>query len=152
MNPRRSPETAIKPGTSASHAPNSGHQKSAFGHYRWVICALLFFAATINYIDRQVIGILKPTLVEKFGWSDERIYSSIVFSFQFAYALGFMFAGRVMDTLGVRRGCALPSVLGGRGAMPPGASNWTTLPLPVLNLDMKTGFAFVTLGGAAVGF
>src|SRR5215207_4904849 len=72
------------------------------GRYRWVICALLFSAATINYIDRQVIGILKPTLVEKFGWSDERIYSSIVFSFQFAYALGFIFAGRVMDSLGVR--------------------------------------------------
>src|SRR5947208_10507635 len=77
------------------------------GNYRWVICALLLFAAVINYIDRQVIGILKPTLVQTFGWTDERIYSSIVFSFQFAYALGFMFAGRVMDTIGVRRGFAL---------------------------------------------
>ena len=57
------------------------------GYYRWHICALLFFAATINYVDRQVIGILKPTLTEAFGWNDERIYSSIVFSFQLAYAI-----------------------------------------------------------------
>ena len=73
------------------------------GSFRWVIRALLLFAAVINYVDRQVIGILKPTLVEKFGWNDDRIYASIVFSFQFADALGFMAAGRVMDTLGVRR-------------------------------------------------
>jgi ACS family hexuronate transporter-like MFS transporter len=122
------------------------------GNYRWVICALLFFAATINYIDRQVIGILKPTLVEKFGWSDERIYSSIVFSFQFAYALGFIFAGRVMDSLGVRRGFALAIVLWSLAAMAHGAADWvTTLTLPVLNLDAKAGFAVVTLGGAAAG-
>ncbi len=122
------------------------------GNYRWVICALLFFAATINYIDRQVIGILKPTLVEKFGWSDERVYSSIVFSFQFAYALGFMFAGRVMDTLGVRRGFALAIILWSMAAMAHGAADWvTTLTLPVLNLDAKSGFAVVTLGGAAAG-
>jgi ACS family hexuronate transporter-like MFS transporter len=81
------------------------------GRYRWVICALLFVATTINIIDRQVIGILKPTLVEKFGWADHRIYSSIVFTFQFAYALGFVFAGRVMDTLGVRRGLALALIV-----------------------------------------
>ncbi len=131
-------------------APSSLH--SRVGNYRWVICALLFFAATINYIDRQVIGILKPTLVEKFGWSDERIYSSIVFSFQFAYALGFMFAGRVMDTLGVRRGFALAIVLWSLAAMAHGAADWvTTLTLPVLNLDAKTGFTMVTLGGAAAG-
>ncbi|HEY0552463.1 MAG TPA: MFS transporter [Verrucomicrobiae bacterium] len=122
------------------------------GHYRWVICALLFFAATINYIDRQVIGILKPALVKEFGWSDERIYSSIVFSFQFAYALGFMFAGRVMDTLGVRRGFALAIVLWSIAAMAHGAADWVTkLTVPVLNLDAKTGFAVVTLGGAAAG-
>ena len=123
------------------------------GNYRWVICALLFFAATINYIDRQVISILKPTLVEKFGWSDERIYSSIVFSFQFAYALGFIFAGRVMDTLGVRRGFALAIVLWSIAAMAHGAADWIgSLTLPVLNLDAKTGFAIITLGGAAAGF
>ena len=54
---------------------------------RWVICALLFFATTVNYIDRQVIGLLKPTLTEEFGWS-ERDYANIVFAFQAAYAIG----------------------------------------------------------------
>src|SRR5262245_65435952 len=74
---------------------------------RWLICGLLLFAAIINYIDRQVIGILKPTLVQEFGWNDERIYSSIVFTFQLAYAIGFIFAGRFMDDVGVRRGFGL---------------------------------------------
>jgi ACS family hexuronate transporter-like MFS transporter len=121
--------------------------------YRWVICALLLFAAIINYVDRQVIGILKPTLVEKFGWSDERIYASIVFSFQFAYALGFMFAGRVMDTLGVRLGFALAIVLWSLAAMAHGTADLLGgFQVPVLNLDAKTGFAFITLGGAAAGF
>src|SRR5215207_1236346 len=73
------------------------------GHLRWVICALLFFAATINYIDRQVIGILKPTLQAQFGWS-EVDYADIIFAFQLAYAVGFLVAGRMMDRLGARVG------------------------------------------------
>jgi MFS transporter, ACS family, hexuronate transporter len=126
--------------------------QSRAGYYRWVICALLLFAAIINYIDRQVIGILKPTLVQTFGWSDERIYASIVFSFQLAYALGFMAAGRVMDTLGVRRGFALAVTLWSFAAMAHGAATWVTgLKLPVLNLDAKAGFTMLTLTGAAAG-
>ena len=62
-------------------------------HTRWVICAMLLFAATINYMDRQIISILKPTLAAQFGWSDERIYAGIVFAFQFAYALGMLLTG-----------------------------------------------------------
>src|SRR5215510_4767301 len=80
------------------------------GNYRWMICGLLFLAATINYIDRQVIGILKPTLQTQFGWS-EIDYSDIVFAFQLAYAIGFLFAGRVMDKLGTKRGFALALVI-----------------------------------------
>ena len=76
------------------------------GSFRWVICGLLFLAATINYVDRQVIGILKPTLQAQFGWS-EIDYADIVFAFQLAYAIGFLFAGRVMDLLGIKRGFAL---------------------------------------------
>ena len=117
-----------------------------------MICVLLLFAAIINYIDRQVIGILKPTLVETFGWTDERIYSSIVFSFQFAYALGFLVAGRVMDAIGVRRGFALAVTLWSLAAMAHGAAGWVvTWRLPMLNLDANTGFAIVTLTGTAVG-
>ena len=73
--------------------------------YRWTICALLFFATTINYVDRQVLGILAPTLQHELGWS-ETDYSSIVSWFTLAYALGFLFAGRMMDRIGVKLGFA----------------------------------------------
>jgi MFS transporter, ACS family, aldohexuronate transporter len=75
----------------------------ALSRYRWTICALLFFATTINYIDRQVLGILAPTLQRELGWS-ETDYGSIVSWFTLAYALGFLFAGRMMDRIGVRLG------------------------------------------------
>lgn len=75
-------------------------------HLRWYICTLLFFAATINYLDRQVIGILKPTLEKEFGWT-EIDYSNIVFWFQTAYALGLLLVGRVMDWMGTRKGFSL---------------------------------------------
>ena len=76
------------------------------GRYRWVICFLLFLAATINYIDRQVIGLLKPTLQQQFGWS-EIDYADIVFSFQLAYAIGLLLAGRFIDRVGTRIGFAI---------------------------------------------
>ncbi len=76
------------------------------GKFRWVICTLLFFAATVNYIDRQVIGILKPTLATDFGWS-ELDYSWIVFAFQTAYAIGLLFVGKLMDKIGTKIGFAL---------------------------------------------
>jgi MFS transporter, ACS family, hexuronate transporter len=86
------------------------------GHRRWVICALLFFAATINYVDRQVIGLLKPTLQAQFGWS-EIDYADIVFAFQLAYAVGLLMAGRLMDRLGARVGFALAIVVWSLAAM-----------------------------------
>src|ERR1700742_3408966 len=79
---------------------------SPIAHYRWVICALLFFAATINYLDRQVIATLKPTLQKEGIW-DENGYSWVVFTFQGAYAIGLLLAGRVMDWLGTRKGFSL---------------------------------------------
>ena len=85
-------------------------QPAVRGHVRWVICALLFFAATINYVDRQVIGILKPTLQAQFGWS-EIDYADIIFAFQLAYAGGFLIAGRMMDRIGARLGFAIAIVL-----------------------------------------
>ena len=86
------------------------------GYYRWYVCGLLFFASVINYIDRQVIGILKPTLQQQFGWS-ELDYGDIVFSFQLAYAIGFLFAGRLMDSLGTRVGFAIAIVVWSVAAM-----------------------------------
>jgi MFS transporter, ACS family, hexuronate transporter len=80
------------------------------GRQRWVICTLLFFAATVNYVDRQVIGILKPTLAAEFGWT-ETDYSWIVFSFQTAYALGLLFVGNLMDKFGTKKGFSFSIVL-----------------------------------------
>jgi ACS family hexuronate transporter-like MFS transporter len=80
------------------------------GYYRWVICGLLFFATTINYVDRGVVGILKTTLQGEFGWN-EIDYSNIVFAFQSAYAIGLMLAGRMMDRLGTKAGYALALVV-----------------------------------------
>jgi ACS family hexuronate transporter-like MFS transporter len=80
------------------------------GRVRWLICALLFLATTINYIDRQVIGILKPELTRIFGWS-EIDYSNIVFAFQAAYAAGYALSGRALDFVGVRAGYAIVVVL-----------------------------------------
>ena len=73
--------------------------------YRWTICALLFVATTINYVDRQVLGILAPTLQRELHWT-EADYGDIVSWFSFAYAFGFLIAGRVIDRIGVRRGLA----------------------------------------------
>jgi len=80
------------------------------GRFRWMICTLLFFAATVNYIDRQVIGILKPTLASEFGWT-ELDYSWIVFAFQTAYAIGLLFVGKLMDRIGTKIGFAIAIVI-----------------------------------------
>src|SRR5215471_3894575 len=80
------------------------------GSFRWMICGLLFLAATINYIDRQVIGILKTTLQSQLGWT-ETDYGNIVFAFQLAYAIGYVYSGRLMDRLGTKRGFALALTL-----------------------------------------
>ncbi len=76
------------------------------GKYRWTICALLFFATTINYIDRQVTGILGPTLQAEFGWSELQ-YADITSWWTAAYAIGFIFVGRFIDKVGVRIGFAV---------------------------------------------
>lgn len=76
------------------------------GHYRWNICALLFFSVAINYIDRNIIGILKDPLSRRLGWS-ETDYANIAAAFQFAYAFGYLFGGRLMDRIGIKRGLPL---------------------------------------------
>src|SRR5689334_11380708 len=84
--------------------------KTRIGKYRYTICALVFYATTINYLDRQVISLLKPTLEKEFSWT-ETDYSNIVIAFQFAYALGMVGAGRVIDKIGTKLGYALTLTL-----------------------------------------
>ncbi|MHA6246935.1 MFS transporter [Pontibacter sp. CAU 1760] len=82
----------------------TGTAKSAkSGNYRWVVCALLFFATTINYIDRQVIGLLKPTLEAQFNWS-ELDYGYIIMFFSASYAVGYVIFGGIIDKLGSKLG------------------------------------------------
>ena len=76
------------------------------GHYRWTICALLFFATTMNYVDRQILGLLAPTLEKSIGWNQVQ-YGYIVSAFQGAYAVGLLLMGRLMDWIGSRAGYAL---------------------------------------------
>jgi len=90
--------------TSASREPDTPANVS--GRFRWRICALLFAATTINYIDRQMLGVLKPGLERTLGWT-EIDYSHIVSAFQVAYAIGLVCAGAVVDKLGTRIGYAL---------------------------------------------
>lgn len=77
--------------------------QSITGNYRWRIVVLLFFATTINYIDRQVIGILKPFIAEDLNWSEDD-YGYIVTAFQIAYAIGLLITGRYLDKVGTRLG------------------------------------------------
>ena len=76
------------------------------GRFRWVICALLFAATALNYVDRQIIGILQPMLAHEFHWT-ETDYSNVVFSFQLAYAVGYIVFGKLIDRIGARLGYAL---------------------------------------------
>ena len=73
------------------------------GNFRWIICGLLFFSVTINYVDRQIIGLLKQPLSRELGWT-ETDYASIAAWFLWAYAFGYLLGGRVMDWIGVKIG------------------------------------------------
>lgn len=81
-------------------------EKAKVGNYRWVICALLFFATTINYIDRQVIGLLKPTLETQFNWT-ELDYGYIIMFFSASYAVGYIIFGSIIDRIGTKMGYAV---------------------------------------------
>jgi ACS family hexuronate transporter-like MFS transporter len=80
--------------------------QQAVGKYRWTICALIFFATTINYLDRSVISLLKTNLEKDFQWN-ESDYADIVIAFQLFYAIGLLIAGWVIDTAGSKIGYAI---------------------------------------------
>ncbi|WP_336969281.1 MFS transporter [Sphingobium aromaticiconvertens] len=88
----------------------AGVQVPPVGRYRWVVVALLFAATAINYIDRQMIGVLKPTLSAEMSWS-ETDFANIVFWFQAAYAIGYLGFGRIVDVIGARFGYAIAVVV-----------------------------------------
>ncbi|WP_343728717.1 MFS transporter [Duganella sp.] len=86
------------------------------GKYRWTICALLFFATTVNYLDRQVLSLLAPALSVEFGWSNTD-YANIAAAFQFVYAISMLFAGRVVDKIGTKAAYVVAITVWSLGAL-----------------------------------
>lgn len=91
-------------------------QSKPSGSYRWTVCALIFFATTINYLDRQVIGILKPILESDLNIG-EKEYSYIVMAFQLFYAFGMVLAGRLIDKFGTKIGYGIAVIFWSIAAM-----------------------------------
>ncbi|MEI6946026.1 MFS transporter [Paraflavisolibacter sp. H34] len=98
----------VKSSASGSGAGNQGSSK--IGNYRWTICGLVFFATTVNYLDRAVISLLKSTLETEMGWNDAD-YANIEIAFKLFYAIGLLGAGRLIDKLGTKIGYALATAL-----------------------------------------
>jgi ACS family hexuronate transporter-like MFS transporter len=109
-----------------------GRASARTGTYRWRICALLFAATAINYIDRQMIGVLKPTMQADLGWRESQ-YADIVFWFQAAYAVGYLGMGRFIDRVGARIGYAASFTL------------WTLAHMAHGLVRGITGFAFARI-------
>lgn len=114
--------------------------QQVIGKYRWTICALLFFATTINYLDRQVLSLLAPALSKEFGWTNTD-YANITATFQFVYAISMLFAGRVIDRIGTRRAYVLAIVVWSIGAIAHAYS---------IAIGTAINSVFTTLGLAAV--
>lgn len=83
--------------------------------HRWVICSMLFFATTVNYLDRQVLSLLQPMLEEEFHWTDND-YGTITAIFSLFYAISMLFAGRFVDRLGTKKGYAWAIAVWSAGA------------------------------------
>lgn len=90
--------------------------KTKIKNYRWTICGLLFFATTVNYLDRQVLSLLAPALSKEFNWSNSD-YANITAVFQFIYAISMLFAGRIIDKLGTKWGYILAISIWSIGAI-----------------------------------
>ena len=93
-----------------------GLDTSVIGRYRWTICSLVFFATTINYLDRAVISLLKPYLEKAFNWNSGD-YANIEIAFKLAYSVGMVGVGRIIDKLGTKLGYALSTALWSVAAM-----------------------------------
>jgi ACS family hexuronate transporter-like MFS transporter len=120
---------------------------SMAGNYRWTICALLFFATTINYLDRQVLSLLAPQLSTEFGWSNTD-YANITAVFQFVYALSMLFAGRLIDKSGTKWGYLIAIVIWSIGAM----MHAYAVPLGELGNNMLALAGIAAVPVSVVGF
>src|SRR5437870_1681593 len=94
-----------QPSASASSPGGTATAQSPMGRYRWVVCALLFFATTINYIDRQILSLIKEILDKDLGWSSTD-FGRVNSAFQGAYGLSLLFFGWFVDRFGTKIGYA----------------------------------------------
>ena len=102
-------------------------------NYRWIIVGLLFLATTINYIDRQIIGLLKPILEIEFNWS-ESDFARIVVAFTAAYAIGLLLFGRLIDRVGTKIGYSISVVI------------WSAMGMLHAAASSVTGFSLARIG------
>ena len=126
--------------------------RPAVGMFRWSICALLFFSVAVNYIDRNIMGILKMPLSKELGWG-ETDYAHIASAFSFAYAFGYLFGGRLMDWLGVKRGLPLFVLFWSFAAAAHGLCTYIPLDLPFsFKLPWFTGMVVLAMPMTVFGF
>jgi len=121
--------------------------QKAIGSYRWTICSLLFFATTVNYLDRQVLSLLKPSLEEEFGWTNSQ-YADIASTFQIIYAISLLFAGRIVDRLGTKKSYSWAIILWSIGAIVHALS----IPIGEALLPVLGWIGIVTVPVSVVGF
>lgn len=112
------------------------------GKYRWTICALLFAATTVNYLDRQVLSLLQPTLSKTYGWTNTD-YANITSVFQLVYAFSMLFAGRIIDRLGTKKGYSWAIIIWSIAAV------LHALAIPMGEATVAI-FGFLGLGAASV--
>jgi MFS transporter, ACS family, hexuronate transporter len=117
------------------------------GNYRWTICAFLFFATTVNYLDRQVLSLLKPLLEDEFGWSNTD-YANIASVFQFTYAISMLFAGRIVDWLGTKSGYAWAIAIWSVGAI----IHALSVPMGEIVLPLLGFLGLTTISASVIGF
>ncbi|WP_068401896.1 MFS transporter [Pedobacter cryoconitis] len=91
-------------------------KEARMSNYRWTVCALLFFATTVNYLDRQVLSLLHSRLEAEFNWTNSD-YANITSAFQLVYAISMLFAGRIVDRLGTKWGYAVALIVWSLGAI-----------------------------------
>lgn len=115
---------------------------SSTGYFRWIICALLFSAIALNYIDRQILGLLKPMLEKGLNWTEED-FGYIVIAFTIAYGISYTGAGWFIDKVGVKVGFALAVVLWSLAEMAH-ALNW------YIPIELKIGM--FAMSATAFGF
>ncbi|MFZ6724399.1 MFS transporter [Undibacterium sp. MH2W] len=121
--------------------------QNQIGKYRWVICALLFFATTINYLDRQVLSLLAPQLSAEFGWTNTD-YANITAIFQFIYALSMLFAGRIIDKIGTKAAYTVAIAIWSSGAI----LHAYALPAGTLLSNIMAAVGLTVFPASIVGF